>query len=109
MDNNNYINAEIYINEEDINQNIRIINSYEKYRKKRRNNKEDDYINENEIKKCEIKINDEIIPFCYFYQFNQKGKYNIKYSFSNKLTNMSYMFYECNYLKKSFKKLTLIK
>ena len=61
MDNNNYINAEIYINEEDINQNIRIINSYEKYRKKRRNNKEDDYINENEIKKCEIKINDEIL------------------------------------------------
>ena len=29
MDNSNYINAEIYIEEEDINENIRIINSFE--------------------------------------------------------------------------------
>ena len=33
MDSNNYINAEIYINEEDINQNIRIINSFDNYKK----------------------------------------------------------------------------
>ena len=31
MENKNYISAEIYINEEDINQDIRIINSYENY------------------------------------------------------------------------------
>ena len=29
----------------------------------------DEYKNENEIKQCEIKINDELIPFNYFHQF----------------------------------------
>ena len=33
MDITNYINAEIYIKEEDINKNIRIINSFENYKK----------------------------------------------------------------------------
>ena len=34
MGNTNYINAEIYIKEEDINKNIRIINSFDNYKKK---------------------------------------------------------------------------
>ena len=80
MESTNYINAEIYIKEEDINKNIRIINSFENA--KTENEWEDgeyDYIyaNEKEIKRCEIKINGELIPFCYFYKFNQKGKYYI--------------------------------
>ena len=33
MDNTNYINAELYIEVEDINENIRIINSYENFKK----------------------------------------------------------------------------
>ena len=73
--------VDFYIKED--NENNRIINLYEK------NDKENHFIqykkeyeNEKEIKEnCEIKINDEIIPFCYFYKFNKKGKYNIKYIF----------------------------
>jgi len=37
--------------------------------------------NEEEIKKCEIRINDELIPFNYFHIFELSGKYRIKYSF----------------------------
>ena len=99
--NTNYINAEIYIKEEDINKNIRIINSFEnaKKEKKWKDDKTDNIKeNEKEIKRCEIKINGESIPFCYFYKFNKSGKYHILYSFSVKLTNMNYMFYECSSL-----------
>ena len=103
MESTNYINAEIYIKEEDINKNIRIINSFENA--KTENEWEDgeyDYIyaNEKEIKRCEIKINGELIPFCYFYKFNKKGKYYIKYSFPIELTNVNYMFAGCNSLTK---------
>ncbi len=59
MDNTNYINAEIYIIEEDINKNIRIINSFKNSRKEIDGVKE----NEKEIERCEIKINGESIPF----------------------------------------------
>ena len=85
MDNNNYIIAGINIEKEDLNKNIRIISSFEgknkkvkerKYKKKHKNYYL--YANEKEIKKCEIKINEELIPFCYSYKFNQKGKYKIK-------------------------------
>ena len=59
-----------------------------------------DYIkqfkNEDEIKKCVIQINGEITPFNYFYKFKSKGKYTIKYSFINKLKNISLMFYKCS-------------
>ena len=99
--NTSYINAEIYIKEEDINKNIRIINSFENVKKEKQyKDKETDdmYANENEIKRCEIKINGESIPFCYFYKFKKSGKYNIKYSFPNELTNINYMFYDCKSL-----------
>ena len=43
-------------------------------------------MNEEEIKKCEIKINNILIPFNYYYKFPQKGKYQIKYSFNQNLT-----------------------
>ena len=67
------------------------------------NDHEDDYKYENkkEIKeKCEIKINDKLIPFNYFYKFNNKGKYEIKYIFKEKIIKADDMFYGCNYLKK---------
>ena len=52
--------------------------------------------NEKQIKECKIKINDEIIQFNYFHQFKEIGKYKIKYIFEDDLTNMCYMFYNCN-------------
>ena len=105
--NNNFIIAELYITyikkkEED--RDIRIINSFEAIkREKNLKDDEDDYKyeNEKEIKeKCEIKINDKLIPFNYFYKFNNKGKYEIKYIFKEKVIKADYMFYGCKYLKK---------
>ena len=44
---------------------------------------ENKYINEEEIKeKCIIEINNKIIPFTYYYKFNKKGKFTIKYRFN---------------------------
>ena len=61
------------------NQNIRIINSYEQsIRENKSYYYEEEKENEIEIKNnCEIKINNELIPFSYFHQFNKKGKYTI--------------------------------
>ena len=56
------------------------------------------YKNEDEIKKCEIRINEKLIPFNYYYQFKSKGKYTIKYSFNTNITNMFFMFAECSSL-----------
>jgi len=97
---NNYIEGEIKIEEE--NKDIRIINSYEQWYENYGyvlNEFKEEYCNEKEIKEnCEIRINDEIIPFTYFYKFKNKGKYNIKYSFKNYLTNTNYMFFDCKSL-----------
>ena len=97
--NNNYIIGEINIKAEDVQKDLRIINSYEKYCRENNITKiKKEEMNEYEINKCEIKINDKIIPFNYFYKFPQKGKYIIKYIFNNYLTNMSYLFNECKSL-----------
>ena len=103
MDSMNYITAEIDIKEEDINKEIRIINSFENLkREKGWNALKDDYKYENEkdIKNCVIKINDTPITFCYFYKFTQKGIYHLKYSFKNEFRIMNFMFNDCNYLTK---------
>ena len=93
---NNYIISEIEIKEEDINKDIRIINSYEESaRCLGVNILEEEEKNEEEIKKCEIKLNNGITPFNYFLQFKKEGKYTIKYSFKNYLTKTNYMFNEC--------------
>ena len=93
---NNYIIAEINIKEEDINKNIRLINSYEESRRSYNWEIEAKYKNEEEIKKCEIKINNELFPFNYFYKFKSKGKYIIKYSFKNNINKARYMFGGCS-------------
>ena len=102
MNNINYIFGEIYIEANEINNNIRIINSFEQDKREyKRNERSDDYIYENEkeiIENCIIKINDKIIPFSYFYKFNQKGKYKIQYLFKNNLTKTNHMFFGCNSL-----------
>ena len=75
----NYIIGEIEIKKKVINKVIRIINSYEevkRYNKYTKVNKK--YENEKEIKdNCIIQINNEAIPFSYFYKFKEKGKYKI--------------------------------
>ena len=95
--NNNYIIGEIFIKDEDVNKKIRIINSYEEAR--RDNNWTIEYKkeleNEEQIKKCEIEINNILMPFSYFYEFKRKGKYIIKYKFKNYLTITNYMFCYC--------------
>ena len=95
----NYIIAEFDIKEENVNKDIRIINSYEEFvRKYQFKEIQNNARNEDEIKKCEIKINEELIPFNYYYQFKSKGKYTIKYSFKNNITSTGFMFYECSSL-----------
>ena len=83
----NHIIAEIYIGEQDINKEIRIINSYEQASREDKDFKENykmENENETEIKNnCKITINDKVIPFSYFYKFKVSGKYIIKYSFEH--------------------------
>ena len=100
IEDNNFIIGEIYIKEDDVNKYIRIINSYEEYmRNEKPNDKLDiDRMNEKEIKKCQIQINEELIPFNYYYQFKEEGKYIIKYSFKNDLIKVNDIFNKCEYL-----------
>ena len=107
--NNNYIRGEMQIGED--NKTERIINSYEQFYKENKNELEkikDEELrkiwinkeNEKEIKEnCIIKINDKIIPFSYYYNFNKKGKYQIIYLFKNNISKCNFMFCECKYLK----------
>ena len=97
----NYIIAEIDIKADDINKDIRIINSYEEYHRnwdfrQLIENK----MNEADIKDCEIRINNKSIPFNYFFQFKTPGKYTIKYIFNNELERTNHLFYKCEYLTK---------
>ena len=104
----NYITSEIEINEKDINKDIRIINSFEQFKrdnqlKKNENNyeyeNENKFLNERDIaENCEIKINNKIIPFSYLYKFNEKGKYIIKYTFKNNLSKLNHLFSQCTQL-----------
>ena len=97
----NYIIGEIDIKDNNPNQNIRIINSYEENRKEYYllDNLGKEYENEKEIKdNCEIRINGKIIPFCYYYKFNKIGKYKIEYRFKKNITKTDFMFFDCSSL-----------
>ena len=94
----NKIIGEIHIKKEDINKDIRIINSFENVKRELKLKDDDDfkYLNEKEIKEnIEIKINGKIIEFTYYYKFNKEGKNIIEYSFKNILTKACFMFYDC--------------
>ena len=101
---NNYITAEINIKEEDVNKKIRIINSFEEFIKNEEIVfiEEKDYYkyeNEKEIKdNCKIKINNNYIDFNYYYEFKEKGKYIIKYIFTNNIIKADFMFSGCETL-----------
>ena len=94
----NFITAEINIKEKDINKKIRILNSYEEYFSTKAHYPEKECFNENEIKKCEITIDEKLIPFSYFYIFESKGKHIIKYSFKDNITKTLFMFQGCDLL-----------
>ena len=98
----NYITGELHILEEDVNHLVRIIGSFEEYKreKKIKNNDFDCmYENEQELKdNCIIEINNKVIPFTYFYKFNDTGKYSIKYSFKTKISKPNNMFFNCKNL-----------
>ena len=98
---NNYIITEIDIKDRDINKVIRILNSYEEAVNINSLIEKDEdkvYDNEEEIKKCEIRINDQLIPFNYIHKFKSSGKYTIKYTFKNFINNAAYMFCKCKLL-----------
>ena len=99
---NNFVVAEINVKDEDVNKNIRILNSYEEFFRtnpgKLKTN--DNFKNEDEIKKCEIKINNALIPFNYYYKFKSKGKYDIKYYFKTLLNSTCLIFGNCKLLTK---------
>ena len=100
---NNYIIAEIEIKKDDINKDVKILNSFEQRKLENKINKKEKYLNyenEKEIKEnCIIEINNEVIPFNYFHKFREEGLYLIKYSFLNNLTNSNSMFYDCEFFK----------
>ena len=104
MSNKNYITGEIYIDKNNINKDIRIINSYEQRKREGEIiNKKNDSSDENEKKlkeNCYIFINDNPIEFSYFYKFNKIGLYKIKYQFMENLTNTNDMFANCSFIKK---------
>ena len=101
----NFIIGEIYISRNEINKDIRIINSFEKFSKFHNYSVEELQLalgneNEREIKDCIIEINDiKKSSFSYFHIFNDEGKYKIKYSFKYLLTNCSCIFADCSSLK----------
>ena len=86
----NYITSEIDIKEEDINKEIRIINDNNYIILLPDNKSNEEYLE----KYCEIKINDKIIPFSYFYKFKKKGRYMIKYSFTSYLRKIKFNDFE---------------
>ena len=95
----NYIIGEIFIKDEDVNEKIRIINSYEEeIRYFNYKEYKEELKNEEQIKECEIEINNILMPFNYFYELKRKGKYIIKYKFKNYLTITNYMFFDCKSL-----------
>ena len=95
----NYIIGEFDIKK--VGQDIRIINSYEKFiREYDYNEYKKEYENEKQIKENCMIINDEFFPFSYFHKFNKKGKYTILYIFKKNITNTNYMFTGCSSLTK---------
>jgi len=99
----NYIIGYLTITERDINENIRILNSYEESKKIYNyiKVKDENYNNEKEImNKCEIEVNGQKLNgFGYFCIFTIPGEYKIVYEFKSPLRRTDYMFAGCTKLK----------
>ena len=97
--NNNYIIAKFKIDLKEINQNIRIINSYEAIERSFSNLFfEENVRNESEIKQCNIQVEGKFIPFSYTYKFGSAGIFKIIYFFQNDIKKLNYMFRGCSTL-----------
>ena len=100
--NKNFIIGEININQDDINFDVQIINSFENFEKQYLITEFYDpvkFYNEKELKQnTEIKIDGKIIEFSYYYKFQNKGIHTIEYSFKNNLTKINQMFCGCRFL-----------
>ena len=104
---NNKIIGEITISVFDIKERTQIINSFENVKELNNyKNKENDwkYENKKEIEdNIQIRINDEIKNFRYYYRFKKQGTYKIEYIFKNPLTKTNHMFFGCkNIIKLDF-------
>ena len=89
----------IKIDDFEINEDIRIINSYEEFYKNsnKKEKYDENFENEKEIKKnVEIKINDKKVEFTYFYKFDREGEYIIEYSFKEPIDKINHLFSECH-------------
>ncbi len=74
----------------------KIINSYDNMKREEpRNGIRSTKRNEEQIKNCEIFINDKKIDFCYYYQFPEGGEYTIIYKFKAPIKYADFMFYKC--------------
>ena len=60
-----------------------------------RNGIKKDIKNEEQIKNCDIFINDEKIEFGYYYEFPKEGEYTDIYRFHTLLKSTDFMFYKC--------------
>ena len=103
----NKIIGEISISVFDIKERTQIINSFENVKELNNyKNKENDwkYENKKEIEdNIQIRINDEIKNFRYYYRFKKQGIYKIEYIFKNPLTKTNHMFFGCkNIIKLDF-------
>ena len=89
----NYILAEFFIDEDHINEKTQIINSFDNIQRKiKKEDKEGEkYRIERNIKQCEIKVDGEVIPFTYEYEFKTSGKHTVIYNFPETLTQTSYL------------------
>jgi len=93
----NIITSKINIDNENINKDVLIINSYEEFsRRADLKNCPKELYNEKEIKECEIKIDDKLINFSYTYKFDTVGEHTIIYKFKKNLTNLSCLFCDCS-------------
>ena len=96
----NFIMGQIIIGKNDVNKNVRVINSFEKAKSKYNFIKIDNeslFKNEKEIiDNCEIAINGIKIPqFSYYLIFPKPGIYYIEYYFKSNITKTDFMFAEC--------------
>ena len=93
----NIIIAEFYIKPDQVNEDVKIINSFDA--EERFDVNLEGYVypkNEQEIMdNIEIKINGKKIDFSYTHKFPKEGIYKIEYSFKNNLTKINYLFYSC--------------
>ena len=83
---NNYIIAKYKILKENIKKETQILNY---------NQIDDSFVPKELQDNCEIFINGKKIQFSFTYKFEKEGIYEIKFNFTKKLTNASFMFYYC--------------